>query len=288
MEEYFNKRFLIQEINRIKNSNSWRITKPFRIIRDFFIGKDKNDLKDYLFHAKRLEKFKDIHKGEDCFIVCNGPSLNKIDLNKLNSKYVFGLNKIFSIFDRVNLNLDYHVCVNKHVIEQSKREIKDIISCPSFLSYFKAKEVISPSKNIYYILTGGDNIVPFSFQKNFSEGVHEGYTVTFVALQLAYYMGFRRVFFVGLDHNYKFEGNPNETIKWEGDDTNHFDKNYFKDRLWQPPDLVASELAFHLAKFYYERDGRKIYNATPGTKLDIFPKISYKKALELCKEKNEK
>ncbi|MCK4793220.1 MAG: hypothetical protein KAV87_56340 [Desulfobacteraceae bacterium] len=35
-------------------------------------------------------------------------------------------------------------------------------------------------------------------------------TVKYVAMQIAYYMGFRRVFLIGVDHNYKAIGNPNE------------------------------------------------------------------------------
>ncbi|WP_293098535.1 hypothetical protein [Moorena sp. SIO3I6] len=70
---------------------------------------------------KRLLKFKNLHKKEDCFIIGNGPYLNKIDLSLLNNYYTFGLNKIYLIFDKVNLNISYHVAVNHLVFEQSAR-----------------------------------------------------------------------------------------------------------------------------------------------------------------------
>ena len=39
-------------------------------------------------------EFKDIHKGQRCFIVGNGPSLNDEDLSLLENEYVFTVNKI--------------------------------------------------------------------------------------------------------------------------------------------------------------------------------------------------
>ncbi len=55
-------------------------------------------LKWYLTQAMRLRKFRSIHKGEDCFILGNGPSLNKIDLSLLKNYHIFGLNKIYLLF----------------------------------------------------------------------------------------------------------------------------------------------------------------------------------------------
>ena len=54
-------------------------------------------------------------------------------------------------------------------------------------------------------------------------------------------MGFKRVFIVGLDHNFSFNGNVNETQKVHSD-SNHFIKDYFpKGSTWETPDLLSSE-----------------------------------------------
>ena len=49
--------------------------------------------------SPRLDLFRNIHKDEDCFIIGNGPSLNKMDLGLLNDYYTFGLNKIYMLFE---------------------------------------------------------------------------------------------------------------------------------------------------------------------------------------------
>jgi hypothetical protein len=55
---------------------------------------------------------------------------------------------------------------------------------------------------------------------------------------------------------------------------------------WHLPDLEASEISYSLARFFYSRDGRQVYDATVDGKLQIFPKIPYEQALRMCSEKN--
>lgn len=45
----------------------------------------------HLKHAKRLERFKNIHACESCFIIGNRPSLNKMDLSLLKDHHTLVL-----------------------------------------------------------------------------------------------------------------------------------------------------------------------------------------------------
>ena len=104
----------------------------------------------------------------------------------------------------------------------------------------------------------------------------ESATVTYVALQLAYHMGFEKVFLIGVDHNYSAQGKPNTTIVSQGEDRDHFKPNYFgKGFRWQLPDLETSERGYHMARQKYESTGRQVLDATIGGKLTIFPKVDY-------------
>lgn len=234
----------------------------------------------YFKHSKRLLKFKNIHKGESCFIIGNGPSLNKMDLSPLSECYTFGMNKIFMMFDKVDLNLSYHVAVNELVIEQSVKEFESL-SCPSFLCYKVGREFIRPLDHIYFIATGWS----INFQKDLLQEIYVGYTVTYVAMQIAFYMGFKQVFLIGVDHNFTVAGNPCEKQFLQGGDPNHFAPGYFGNQEWILPDLEASELSYNIARFYFNRAGRQIYDATVDGKLQIFPKISYEQALDACRKK---
>lgn len=235
-------------------------------------------------HAGRLRQFKNCHAGQDCFIIGNGPSLNKMDLSALQDYHTFGLNKIYLMFDRGGLNLSYHVAVNPLVIQQSHAAFGQL-RCPSFLSYAASPPALTLNAQPFqfFLYTSGQTL---SFAKDLEDRVNEGWTVTYVALQIAYYMGFRRVFLIGVDHNFKTNGSPNEKQVLSGPDPNHFDPNYFGGQEWHLPDLDGSEMAYRLAHFHFARSERTILDATLDGKLDVFPKIGFDVALQQARKKN--
>ncbi|HEX7016195.1 MAG TPA: 6-hydroxymethylpterin diphosphokinase MptE-like protein, partial [Cyclobacteriaceae bacterium] len=250
-------------------ANSWILEK-----------KGRNYTTWYNKYRTRLVPFRDKFAGKDCFIIGNGPSLNKMNLEALNEYYTFGLNKIFLIFKRVSLDLDFLVSVNPLVIQQSIGEFNKL-KIPKFISYVGAKDVGNFDDNTFFIYTKGG----LESSGDLTKPINEGYTVTNVALQVAHYLGFKNVFLVGVDHSFKQQGNPNEKQTMHGEDVNHFDPNYFKGHQWQLADLEGSELAYRNTKFFYTRTGRKIYDATVEGKLEVFDKISFDEALLIAKKK---
>jgi hypothetical protein len=114
------------------------------------------------------------------------------------------------------------------------------------------------------------------FSREVSGRVWEGATVTNVALQIAFHMGFEQVILIGVDHNFTTKGPANKTVTSQGDDPNHFSPAYFgKGFRWQLPDLETSEIGYRLAKQAYETAGRKVVDATVGGKLSVFPKVEF-------------
>jgi len=122
----------------------------------------------------------------------------------------------------------------------------------------------------------------FKFAHNCRMDIYQGYTVTYVALQLAFHFGFKDVALIGCDHNFVSTGKANMTILAGERDYNHFDPNYFpKGCNWQLPDIIQSEISYLLARNAYEEVGRSIINATEGGKLEIFEKMSLSEFLKL-------
>ena len=114
---------------------------------------------------------------------------------------------------------------------------------------------------------------------------HSDLNVANVAMQVAYYMGFNRVFLIGVDHNFAQKGKPNEEQLCNGNDTNHFHPDYFKGQKWHLADLEGNEASYCLARHKFHSKGREIYDATIGGKLSIFPKINFDDALEMANKK---
>jgi len=225
-------------------------------------------------NRRKLERFKNIRYGERCFILANGPSLTKIDLDKLSNEYSFGLNRLYLLFDKFEYRPTYYVCINELVLDQFSSEI-DLLNFPKFLNWNRRKLFNQNNENTVFIKTGFN--ISDLFSTNLRHPLSGGGTVTYIALQLAYYMGFNKVILVGLDHNFGDKGIPNKTeVRSQEEDTNHFAPNYFpKGVKWQLPDLLRSEIAYKLAREAFEKDGRQILDATIGGKCEVFEKIDF-------------
>jgi hypothetical protein len=223
-------------------------------------------------NLRRLGAFKDLHAGKRCFIVGNGPSLKQMDLSYLQNEYTFGLNRIYLLFPEVGFQTTYLVSVNELVLEQCAQEMRQL-NLPKFITW-RARHWLANDPNTLFLDT--DFTAPERFSSDLTRRIFEGFTVTFVALQLAYYMGFQQAILIGVDHNFVTQGTPNQTVVSTGDDPNHFAPGYFgKGFRWQLPDLEGSERAYLLAQQAYTQAGRQVLDATVGGKLMIFPKVNF-------------
>lgn len=217
---------------------------------------------------RRLRSWRDRFSGQKAVIVCNGPSLNQTDLAPLRSVFTFGLNKINLLFERSDFRPSCIVSVNKLVIEQNQ-EFFNATPLPLFIESAGVKW-IKNRENVTFVRHG-----PEGFARDCSMTLFQGYTVTFVAMQLAFHMGFREIGLIGCDHNFAVSGRANKTVVSGAADVSHFDPNYFANGTqWQLPDLIESERAYLLAKKMFGEFGGRIVNCTIGGQLELFPRMA--------------
>ena len=222
-------------------------------------------------HMDRLRQFKDKHQGERCFIIGNGPSLNQTDLSRLRDEYTFGLNRIYLLFPKLGFTTSYFVSINRLVLEQFAAEIAAQVPVAKFTSW-ENQSITQSIPDMFYFYRHNNA----GFHQDITQGLWGGATVTYVTMQIAYYMGFKQVILIGVDHSFATQGKAHEKVTTQETDPNHFDPSYFgKGITWQLPDLETSELAYGLARRSYEEAGREILDATVGGKLQVFKKINY-------------
>jgi hypothetical protein len=220
---------------------------------------------------KKLIELRNKYKDRKAVIICNGPSLLKSDLSCLSSNdiFTFGLNKINLLFDKSDFRPSSIVAVNSFVIEQNS-SFYNTTNIPLFLNSSGLK-LIKPRNNIVFLHSIGG----IYFAQDCSFTVCQGVTVTFVAMQLAFHLGFQEVALIGCDHNFTTKGFAHKIVSAEDRDPNHFDPNYFANGVnWNLPDLPTSEANYSLAYEVYASSGRKLLNATEGGALELLPRIS--------------
>ena len=221
-----------------------------------------------------LEKSKDLHKGERCFLLGCGPSLNQVDLSYLSNEIVMGVNGTYMLEE---ISLTYFVTVSYYFWKSHKENLKKLNCKRRFLpDYLEELTSITPTSWLNHSHVSSENSYKFSYEPH--RKVYLGGSVIFVCLQLLLYLGFNEVIILGLDHDYGIDkkalsktGNMIKSDELKA----HFSSNYYRKGENVHIDLAVMERVYELSMKAFAAVGRKIYNASPGTKLATFPIRDY-------------
>lgn len=247
------------------SSSAWYWIKRLTLWPSAYLHPQRRD------SLRQLGDYRDKFRGKRCFIIGNGPSLQKTDLTRLQGEYTFGLNRIYLLFPALGFSTTYYLSINNLVIEQCASDIV-ALGIPKFISW-RAHKLIPATPDMVFLHT---TYTGPCFARDARGRLWEGATVTYVALQLAFHMGFQQVILIGVDHNFSTQGKPNTTVVSAGDDPDHFHPSYFgKGFRWQLPDLDTSEQGYLRARQAFADAGRQVLDATVDGKLKVFPKIAY-------------
>lgn len=218
---------------------------------------------------RKFRTWKDRYPGQKAVIVCNGPSLLQNDLSSLNEVFTFGLNKINLLFEKNPFRPSCIVAVNSFVIEQN-RDFYNETPLPLFIDSDGRRHVKARENVTFLHATSQPKLA-----RDCSISINQGFTVTTVALQLAFHMGFRDVALIGCDHNFATKGPANQAVVSGEKDASHFDPRYFSGgQMWQLPDLAASEYYYSMAAELYHAFQARIVNCTIGGKLELFERMT--------------
>lgn len=244
-----------------------------------------------LTHSHRLSGLRECYRGERCFIMGSGPSLNQMDLERLRHEYVWGVNKCYLLFDRISWRPAFYTAVDRRVVPDMARQIERLVRTLLrtrffFPARFLEEGVLRPAANIYWYREAPlkESGLPFRmFSLRASDWVAEVRTVTIAALQLAVYLGFNPIYLIGCDTSYAVqptvrheEDHPDRLVSTDNDDANHFDPRYFgKGSRWHQPHVERMLFHYAQARRACEAVGVKVYNATAGGKLEVFPRVDY-------------
>ena len=252
---------------------------PYRLAAILIYKRLIWDLKPISWKSRsKIKKWANKYEGEKAVILCNGPSLNETNFNLLEDCFTIGLNKINLLFERTTFRPNIIIAANPLVLEQNQSFYNET-KIPCFLANTSSK-FIKHRPNIHFLHTTSS--VEDRFSRDCSLSVNIGATVTFLAMQIAFYMGFKEVTLIGCDHYFSTKGTANKTVVTEDKDHNHFDPNYFaKGQKWQLPDLARSEYNYQHAREVYEEFNRKLYNSTTKSGLELLDKISIEQFLSL-------
>lgn len=217
----------------------------------------------------RLENYRNKHMGERCFIIGNGPSLNKEDLEKLDSEITFACNRIYVMFDNLKWRPTYYSCQDPTIIRSCINEINNQKKLIKFIKPTGEKKYDINDAiyfNVNYSFSKNRKKPPFS--DNMRLGIYDGLSVVYSQMQIAAYMGFKEIYLIGVDCNYSID---NRTIN----ENSYPDKRMYEPKkVGMPPDFEYTFKAYYSAKEYCKEKGIVIKNATRGGKLEVFDRVN--------------
>lgn len=227
----------------------------------------KRAYSDIIFNQIKQEelirKIENIHRGERCFILGSGPSLNKTNLSLLQNEIVFGCNTIYKL---PTIHCSYYGVCDIIVWKKRYKRLLDLDTI-LFLSGSAARDYIThkeeyekyQKKEPLVLRDLGEMNYYNKMSKDLNKGVYWGHTVIIdICIQVSYYLGFEKVYLLGCDSDYslggRFDGKPTDNLKGGGASGG-----------W---DEVFN--AYKICKRTFEDGKRRIINATVGGKLEVF------------------
>lgn len=216
-----------------------------------------------------LKNFHNIYKNKRCFIVATGPSLTVQDCNKLKNEYTFGMNSLIDLFDKTDWRPTFYVVQDINVYRKIKDRLYSRQKSNIFLgSVISEKFSLPQDINVFHNNQLNHRVMYYHkkyytrFSDNAYATVYDGYSITYSVIQLAVYMGFNEIYLIGCDNSIDYRS------------TDHFKecKTFVSDK-YLASFTERSTIGYMEAKKYADIHNIRIYNATRGGYLEVFPRV---------------
>lgn len=236
---------------------------------------------------RKTASLKDRHAGQRCFILGAGPSVTDQDLKKLQGEYVISVSNTFVHGDYPLFKPTYHVL--PHLLRGHGR----IYSEDKFVQWLKQmerqtfdaemllhigdralieKHGLFRNREIHwneYVEWDQSRVMPLDLSR-----VPAIWSVSELAITAAIYMGFEKIYLLGMDHdwfnglfNYFYNPETEHAVGLSTENLEHVDSEF---QMRRHADI------FRKYKYLYQIK-KNIYNANANQNsyVDVFPKVEF-------------
>lgn len=227
-------------------------------------------------NAERVAALRGACAGRRAFVIGNGPSLNRIDLSRLAGEVTIASNGIF-LKQADGFVPTYYTVEDWLVAEDRAAEIGAYRGPLKLFPRDLARFIPEDDDTLWVHFPRNYRGFP-RFSDDFGRRVFWGGTVTFMNLQLAWYLGCTSAILIGVDHSYQVPDQipASQVLTSDAADVNHFDPTYFGPGLrWHNPMVHRMEVAYRGARDFAVAHRWPILNATIGGHLEVFPRVDF-------------
>jgi KDO transferase-3 len=249
----------------------------------------------------------------DCFVVGAGPSLGDIDLRRVADWPTIGVNGTIVKFQQDGVRPTFYSITDPDFFDHRFSLVRDVLASGAlcFLSYgglsrtcerdvklmhgarLALSEIVNRRYNLPRLTPAEcDTVVErdpelvlhptirrqeglIGFSRNMAKGMFCGQTVGYRAIQIAYHLGFRRIFLLGMDM-----GGLGNRVR------------FYETRDRARPSLLEQHFdafirpCFEIVKVLRNAGELEIYNCSLGSRLpdSLVPKIAFDDAVRYCRQ----
>lgn len=262
------------------------ICKVFTSVQARYIIPHQQAHFDRTRYGKQLVKYKSKYVGQRCFFIGNGPSLQVEDLTKLHeaSEITFAFNRIYNIFDQTPWRPTFYVSQDEKMLAGCADIVCGLQADAKFIPIqLKWWNDIAIDNAAYFNIVGQqvDDPQQFLFSDDITRCIYNSMTGMYTAAQIAAYMGFTEIYLIGVDHHFRISQNNQGEIVVDNSVKDYFTDKYNadKDKLYIP-NTERSTLTYVAMKNHCDARNIRVFNATRGGKLEVFPRVAFDSLFE--------
>jgi hypothetical protein len=230
------------------------------------------------------------HPGERCFILCNGPSVNRQDLSALTGETVISVTNAYHHAEFNRIRPRYHCVPQISYVKLTEGDVvawfREMDSCLGDAELFLSsteeplvrRHALFLQRTVRYVFFMGGFESLGARIPDIAGRIPGVQSVPIMGLSIAMYMGFRQIYLLGTDHDsfitgeYKYFYEP--TVLRGKDLSVDMDGRVLTNRHDDFQGLATLWRQYRALRQIAEANNIEIFNATAGGALDEFPRIS--------------
>ncbi len=225
-------------------------------------------------NTQKILSLKEKYNGKRCFVIGSSPSLNLLDLTKLNNEFVFTVNRGYMLKEKGLLHSSFHVISDTNTFKDNNSKFEQLENFSDKIFCYAGMQPPIKMDTYYFDYIQYQLNKECSFQNNLLKPLIGYQSVIHFAIQIAYYLGFEDIYLLGVDLD--FAKNKGHIYKETDEETQRQLEHSIKE---------AQTMLYGIKKCgeFLKGAGVNLLNASPSGIVDSIERVKYE---TLFKERN--